>query len=164
MRRLVVAALAVVALAGCSAHVPANEIMARTSDPVEVQDYVWEAEYDGLADGRVTEQQVGEVLQQARTRWPDRWEFQAMTASHYVRLGDQAQAKSYHEASRALYAKNPAITRGTTAGGTTAGLLGGVVGALVYAAVADDVVVEFPAVPQAETWSPPLGATYAATR
>lgn len=135
--------------------------MARTSDPAEAQDYVWEAEYDGLADGRVTEQQVGEVLDQARMRWPERWQFQALTASHYVRIGEIEQARSYHEKARTLYMKNPALKTGTDAGAATAGILGGLVGAVIYAAVADDSVIEYPAEPSAETWSPPYGSTYA---
>jgi hypothetical protein len=136
--------------------------MARADDPVKVQDYVWEAEYDRLADGTVTEQQLGELLTTARAKWPERWEFQAMSASHYVRVGDMEQARIYHEQARTLYMANPATKPGAGAGAAI--LLGGAVGALVHGAVVDPDVVEFPAAPSAETWSPPFGATYATAR
>lgn len=151
-------------ISACSARVAPQRVVTQAADPVQVQDYVWEAEYDGLEDGAITELEVGAVLDQARAKWPQRWEFEAMTSSHFVRLGDAAQAQAHFERARALYAANPAVQRGSTAGATTAGVLGGLVGGLIYAAVADDAVVEFPSQPSAETWSPPLGARYAADR
>lgn len=135
-----------------------------SSDPVEVQDYVWEAEMDGIADGAITEQEVGVVLDQARAKWPLRWEFEALTSSHYVRTGDAAQAQAHFDRARVLYAENPAIMRGTRGTAVAATVLGGLVGGLVYAALADDAPVEFPAQPSAETWSPPVGSKYARER
>lgn len=151
------------AIVGCSHRIPPAQIVTE-SDPVKVQDYVWEAEYDGLEDGVVTEAEVAGVLAQARAKWPDRWEFEAMTASHYVRIGDVAQAQTSHEKARVLYMNNPAMQRGTPGTATTATILGGLVGGLVYAALADDHVVEFPAAPDRETWSPPAGVSYAKAR
>lgn len=162
MRRTFLAALVLIALAGCAHRVPPAQIMAEP-DPIKVQDYVWEAEYDGLDDGVITEQQVGELLDQARSKWPERWEFQAMTASHYARVGDAAQAQAFHEKARVLYMENPALKRGTTAG-TAVSMLGGFVGGALYAAFADDHVVEFPVAPERMTWSPPVGTTYAKAR
>lgn len=158
-----IAALVLVALAGCAHRVPPAQIVAQP-DPVKVQDYVWEAEYDGLGDGVITEQQLGDLLDQARAKWPDRWEFQAMTASHYVRMGDQAQAKTYHENARALYAQNPAMQLGTPKGMGVSAFFGGPIGALVYAAMADETAIEFPPDATAGTWSPPAGTTYAKSR
>lgn len=95
-----------------------------SSDPVEVQDYVWEAEMDGIADGAITEQEVGVVLDQARAKWPLRWEFEALTSSHYVRTGDAAQAQAHFDRARVLYAENPAIMRGTRGTAVAATVLG----------------------------------------
>lgn len=161
-RSMFLAPVFLAVLVGCAHRIPPAQ-MAVETNPVKVQDFVWEAEYDGLKDGTITETEVSGVLESARGRWPERWEFQEMTASHYVRVGDLEQAHAYHEKARTLYMANPAIDK--NAGGVgTATLLGGIVGGLIYAALTDDHVVEFPAAPDRETWSPPIGATYATAR
>lgn len=162
--KLALLALALFVLS-CSAAVPPHQVVNATAEPDDVALYVWEAELEGVgSEGQPTETQLGELLAQARVRWPQHWEFQAQTASHYVRTGDMTNAAAFHAKARALYVSNPVMQTGTRGAALTATLLGGIVGGVVYAALADEVPLEFPAAPSAETWSPPLGADYARGR